>query len=116
MDFNTETADLHADVMADLGTVAQLRHPSGREVSVSVMIDVEVQYVGEFGQVPERRTVASLDVADAGHARLGAMLVVPSGVYQGEYSLASLREGDGFVERFAMTSKTTRQSAGGVSA
>lgn len=87
---------------ARLGTAASLRHRDGREIAVSVVIDAEVQFVGEFGQTRERRVVASLDVADAGHARLGAVLVIPAGPYQGEYSLAALQERDGFVERFDM--------------
>lgn len=102
MGFDGDTADMTADVMADLGTVASLRHRDGREVAVSVVVDAEVQFVGEFNQTRERRLVASLDIADAGHARLGAVLVVPVGPYQGEYSLATLQEGDGFVERFEM--------------
>lgn len=100
MSFDDDIGTMTIDVMGDLGTPAVVRHIDGRQVGVDAIIERQVQFIGEYNQTPEHRTIASLDSTIAQQVSVGAVLVVATGPYAGEYSMTKLDSDDAFVETY----------------
>lgn len=98
MTFDEIRAQGAADIFAALGTPATYTPPGGSAVDVTVIIDHDVEVIGEYAQMSDRRTVISIQLSEVQAPKRVAELVVGGT----RYSLDQRISHDGVITRWTV--------------